>query len=169
MRLVLASLVVLGCSSPATPPPQPPAEPAPAAAQQAPPAPAPDAAPVPRATPVTAAELESSAKPRGRHPAHTSQAELAAQLNEEGKRAVLAGEYATASSKFREAVARVPEPIYFFNLCVALFQEGRFAEALTACAAVESNNPTPAVLDKSKRMMDRIRDEAKRQHIEVGS
>jgi hypothetical protein len=172
MRLVLASLVVLGCSPRVTPPAMPPADPQPADPQppQPPPAPPPDAAPpepVPPATPVSAADLESPARPK--HTSHTSQAEIAVKLNDEGKRAVLAGELATASGKFREAVARVPEPVYSFNLCLSLYQEGKFGEALTACNAVEHNNPTPTVLDKTKRMMDRIRDEAKRQGIVVGS
>src|SRR5215213_2104061 len=68
-----------------------------------------------------------------------SQADVAAKLNEEGKELMYAGKYPEASAKFREAVARVPEPKYFFNLCTSRFQEGKFGEALTACNAADKS------------------------------
>src|SRR5262245_36077375 len=70
------------------------------------------------------------------------QAEIAAKLNEEGKTLMFANKYGEASTKFKAAVARVPEPGYFVNLCTCLFQEGKFGEALTACNAVANNNPS---------------------------
>jgi tetratricopeptide (TPR) repeat protein len=94
-----------------------------------------------------------------------SQAELAAKLNDEGKAAMYANNYADATSKFQQAVARVPEPKYFFNLCTSLFQEGKFDDALVACSAVGNNNPTPEQKGKAEKLTQRIKDEAKAQGI----
>jgi hypothetical protein len=96
-----------------------------------------------------------------------SQPEIAAKLNEDGKELMYANKYAEASAKFREAVARVPESKYFFNLCTSLFQEGKFSEALTACAAVEKNNPSPELTGKANKLSTRIKDEAKQQGLDV--
>ncbi len=96
-----------------------------------------------------------------------TQAELANKLNEDGKELMYANKYAEASGKFREAVARVPEAKYFFNLCTSLFQEGKFSEALTACNAVEKNNPTAELGGKATKLAGRINDEAKSQGLTV--
>jgi serine/threonine-protein kinase len=94
-----------------------------------------------------------------------SRAASAAKLNEEGKELVIANRYAEASAKFRAAIARMPEPNYYFNLCVALFQEGKFGEALTACNAVASHNPSPEQRAKTDKLITRIRAEAAAQGI----
>jgi hypothetical protein len=96
-----------------------------------------------------------------------SQAQIAAQLNDEGKELMFANKFAEASAKFREAVARVPEAKYFFNLCTSLYQEGKFDEAMTACNAVEKNNPSGELHGKNEKLIGRIRDEAKAQNIEL--
>jgi len=96
-----------------------------------------------------------------------TQAELANNLNEEGKELMYATKYAEASAKFREAVARVPEAKYFFNLCTSLFQEGKFSEALTACNAVDKNNPTSELQGKATKLTGRIKDEAKAQGLSI--
>ena len=93
------------------------------------------------------------------------QADLASKLNDEGKELMFAGKFAEASAKFRDAVARVPEPKYFFNLCTSLFQEGKFDEAMTACNAVDKNNPTPEQKAKTDKLIGKIQDEAKAQNL----
>lgn len=98
-------------------------------------------------------------------PAFAQQAELAAKLNAEGKDLMYDGKLAEASAKFRDAVARVPEPKYFFNLCTSLYQEGKFSDAMTACGGVSKNNPTPDLDAKAKKMMERIETEAKAQNV----
>lgn len=103
----------------------------------------------------------------GTLPALAQQADLAAKLNEEGKTFMYAQKYAEASAKFSEAVARVPEPKYFFNLCTSKFQEGKFGEALTACNAVEKNNPTPDLQAKATKLIGKIQDEAKTQGVNL--
>ena len=100
-------------------------------------------------------------------PATGGQAAIAAKLSDEGVQLLFAQKYAEASSKFREAVARVPEAKYFFNLCTSLYQEGKFAEALSACRGVASNGPTQQLLAKTNALIDRIQAEAKRQGIEL--
>jgi hypothetical protein len=99
--------------------------------------------------------------------APSTQAEIAAQRAAEGKEAVMNQQFALASQKFRDAVARVPEPAYFFNLCVSLFLEGKFGESLTACNAVEHNSPTPQLKQKTEKMIVRILDEARREGIQI--
>jgi len=100
-------------------------------------------------------------------PAFAQQADLAAKLNDEGKELMFAGKFAEASAKFRDAVARVPEPKYFFNLCTSLFQEGKFDEAMTACSAIDKNNPTPDQKAKTEKLIGKIKDEAAAQKIEL--
>ncbi len=96
-----------------------------------------------------------------------SQAEIAAKLNEEGKEAMFANNFANASAKFRQAVARVPEAKYFVNLCNSLYHEGKFSEALTACAAVSNNSPTPDQRGKADKLVGRINEEATAQGLVV--
>ena len=109
---------------------------------------------------LAASALVSSAHAEG-------QAEIAQKLNEEGKTLMFAGKYAEATAKFRAAVARVPEPGYFINLCTSLFQDGKFGEALTACNAVANNNPSADQRAKADRLTNRIKDEAKAQKVSV--
>lgn len=94
-----------------------------------------------------------------------SQAELAAQANEEGKQLMYADKYAEAAKKFQEAVARVPEAKYFVNLCTARLQEGKLDEALTACNAVDLNNPSPDQKERAGKLVERIHQEADKQHL----
>ena len=96
------------------------------------------------------------------------QAEIAAKLNDDGSKLFMNGSFANASMKFRQAVSRVPEPRYFFNLCLALFQEGKFAEALTACNAGTRENPPAPLRQKLDKATDMIKREAKAQGVTVG-
>src|SRR5262245_36383075 len=96
-----------------------------------------------------------------------TQAEIAARLNEEGKQLMYKDQPAEAAKKFQEAVARVPEAKYFVNLCTARLQEGKLDEALTACDAVELNNPTPDQKAKAAKLIEKINEEAKKQHLEL--
>ncbi|MEO8705584.1 MAG: hypothetical protein ABI867_36475 [Kofleriaceae bacterium] len=149
--------LVIGCASP-TPPPQ-----APQPTQQ-PVAPAPTPMPAPAPAPGDEDALVD-ATPASQ--AAGTQGPIAAKLNEEGKTAMYAGNFADASKKFREAVSRVPEPAYFFNFCVSLYQEGKFGEALVACQAARKNDPPPALEAKVTTLIARITDEARRQGVDV--
>jgi tetratricopeptide (TPR) repeat protein len=114
--------------------------------------------------------IPSDLKPVQSDPAFAAeQATLAAKLNDEGKELMFAKKYAEASSKFREAVARVPDAKYFFNLCTSLFQEGKFSEALVSCDAVDKNEPTPELAQKARALRERILGEAKQQGIVLES
>ena len=82
-----------------------------------------------------------------------SQADIAAKLNEEGKAFMYADKYPEASAKFRDAVARVPEAKYFYNLCASLYKEGKFGEALTACnQASNSDTASPQLKEQSAKL-----------------
>lgn len=96
-----------------------------------------------------------------------SQAEIAARENDEGRDLMYASKYDEATAKFRDAVARVPEAKYFFNLCTSLFQEGRFGEALTACNSAAKNNTDDALKAKIEKMSGKIQDEAKAQGLDL--
>jgi tetratricopeptide (TPR) repeat protein len=121
-----------------------------------------------RNPPTAPAELGASAAPTAAPAtAGGSQAEIAARRNEEGKELMYAGRYGEAARKFQDALARVPEARYFFNLCNAWLQEGKFDMALSACNAVAINNPTPEQQAKATRLIRLIRDEARKQNIEL--
>jgi hypothetical protein len=96
-----------------------------------------------------------------------TQAEIANRLNDEGKQLMYADQPAEAAKKFQEAVARVPEAKYFINLCTARLSEGQLGEALTACQAVDLNGPTADQKAKAGKLIERINDEAKKQHVEL--
>lgn len=95
-----------------------------------------------------------------------TQAEIAAKENEDGKTLMFAGKYGEASEKFQNAVARVPEPKYFFNLCTSRFQEGKFGEALTACNAADKNGDDK-LKEKTAKLVTKIREEAQKQGIDL--
>ncbi|MDQ3334244.1 MAG: hypothetical protein M4D80_03720 [Myxococcota bacterium] len=97
-----------------------------------------------------------------------SQAELAEKLNEEGKAFMYADKYTEASAKFRDAVARVPEAKYFYNLCASLFKEGKFGEALLNCNnASSSETASPQLKEQASKLALGIKEEGKRQGIDV--
>jgi hypothetical protein len=96
-----------------------------------------------------------------------SQAEIANRENEEGKELMFGGKYAEASAKFRDAVARVPEAKYFFNLCTSLYQEGKFGEALTACDHALQNNPDEKLKGKVDKLVTLTKDQAKMQGVDL--
>ena len=96
-----------------------------------------------------------------------TQAEIAARENDEGRDLMYGSKYDEASAKFRDAVARVPEAKYFFNLCTSLFQEGKFGEALTACNSAEKNSSDDALKQKVSKMSGKINDEAKKQGLDL--
>ena len=87
--------------------------------------------------------------------------------NWDGEQAYRSGDYAGATGRFREAVARVPEPRYFYNLCASLFQEGKFGEALTACNAVGNNNPAAAIQRMADELTADIHEEARAQGLQI--
>jgi hypothetical protein len=98
--------------------------------------------------------------------AYADQKDIAENLNEEGKALMFKNKYAEATGKFRQAIARLPgEPKYYLNLCTSLYHEGKFGEALTACNAVGTNNPSAEQKEKVTKLTTRIKDEAKSQGI----
>jgi hypothetical protein len=100
--------------------------------------------------------------------AQSSQTEIAEKYNKEGRQLLFENKYAEATAKFRQAIARTPgEPKYFLNLCVSLFYEGKFGEALTACNAVGNNNPSTEQSKQAELLTERINKEAKAQGVPV--
>ena len=77
--------------------------------------------------------------------------------------------YAAAAQKFRQAIARAREPKYFFNLCVALTNEGQFSEAIEACNAVldPALGGATSLQAKANLMITKIREMARQQNIEL--
>jgi len=96
----------------------------------------------------------TTAPPGGTH------AEIAARSAAEGQALFAEGKFAEASSKYMDAVARVPESRYFYLLAQARYREGKFTEALTACDAAEKTNPNAALLVKIRELRTMIRTEA---------
>jgi tetratricopeptide (TPR) repeat protein len=115
----------------------------------------------------TVATVPTPAAPAAAAPAApVTYADRAAAFNDQGKNLMFAGKFSEATPMFREAVALVPEPKYFFNLGTSLFQEGKFDEALTALNAIRFNNPTPEQLAKTDKLRLKVLDECKAQKIE---
>ena len=96
-----------------------------------------------------------------------SQAEIAARDNDEGKDLMAKGRFAEASAKFRDAAARAPETLYFFNLCASLYQEGKFGEALTACNAADRDATSAELHADIGKLEQRITTDAKAQRIDL--
>ena len=96
-----------------------------------------------------------------------TQAEIAAKENEEGKDLMFAGNYKSASDKFRSAADRAPEAKYYFNLCTSLYQQGVFGAALTACNAGDNLSPDPKLKDKISKTSEKIKSDAAAQHIDL--
>jgi hypothetical protein len=180
MRGACSLFLLLGCvgapapGPAAIPAPAPGPAPAPAAASAPPTGPTgipepPPADPEPPRAPVpprdAAPPAAESAPPEAARARPSSQAAIAAGLNEEARKAIAGKGFAQASEKLRSAVARVPEPRYFFNLCLSLYLEGKLDEGMRACKAVHQNEPPPALRDKTNELIQRVRDEARRQGI----
>lgn len=93
-------------------------------------------------------EDQQGSLPRG------SQAEIAEHSDEEGRALMNARRYGEASAKFRDAVARVPEARYFYDLCVSLGAEDRREEATTACNAALKVGANAALKQKVEAELD---------------
>ena len=109
-------------------------------------------------------DLEAPPKPAA---PEGSQRQIAWQLNQDGIALLKASKPGDATAKFRDAVARVPEAPYFLNLCISYYWEGKFGDAITACSAVDKNDPSESVRAKTDKMFKRIKDEAARQGIQL--
>src|SRR5262245_28480395 len=84
-----------------------------------------------------------------------SPAQRAEQLNTAGKADLAAKPMraAEAAEKFRQAIVLVPDGKYYYNLCMALYHEGKLTEALTACKAVKDNGGNDAAVKGADKIM----------------
>jgi hypothetical protein len=96
-----------------------------------------------------------------------SQAHIAAGLNRDGERALSAQRYREATRKFQGAVARVPEPRYFLNLCMSLDGEHRLSDALVACKAAANTSSSDELTAKARARIAKIREQARARHVEL--
>jgi hypothetical protein len=108
---------------------------------------------------MSADDLETSKLGRS-----SSQADIASRLNRDGVELAKKQKFNDASAKLRDAIARLPEPKYFLNLCFTLYSEGKFGEALTACAAVDG---APAFNEKRDKFVEHIKYQAALQKIKL--
>ena len=76
------------------------------------------------------------------------------QLNEEGKALLRSKSYTEASDKFRQAIVLQPEGRFYYNLCMALYHEGKLGEALTACRAVGPNGGNETAVKGAQVIME---------------
>ncbi len=86
-------------------------------------------------------------------------------LNDEGKALLFATppNYDGASMKFRQAIVLSPEGRFYFNLCVALYQQGDFGNALMACQAVAPNGADDKNKKNASDLIDKIKQQMKNQ------
>ena len=102
-----------------------------------------------------------------RYASAESQADIASKENDDGKALMFQKDYKGAAEKFRDAADRAPEAKYFFNLCSAVYQEGIFGEAMTACNNADKLSPDDALKGKLGKLEDKIRSDAADQHIDL--
>ncbi len=96
-----------------------------------------------------------------------TQPEIAAELNEEGKKLMVEQKPAEASKRFADAAARDPNPKYFFNLCKAYYFQGMLFEAMDACKNARNEKPPEALVQKISDLEGMIKDEAKKQGVDL--
>ena len=96
-------------------------------------------------------------------------ADRADALNEEGKQLMFANQYADAGDKFAQATTLSPQARFYFNLCMARFQQGLLRDAMVACDAVSKNSPDAILADKTSKLIGKINDAAQAQGINLGS
>jgi hypothetical protein len=95
--------------------------------------------------------------------AQPTNAQRADELNTQGKAAMESGDFAVASERFHQAIVLSREGRFYFNLCISLYQEGKFGESLAACNAVESAGADEPLKAKTGKMITKVRDEMKKQ------
>lgn len=96
-----------------------------------------------------------------------SQAAIAEKANDEGKKLMFAKKFDEAAEQFKNAAQRTNEPKYFFNLCTAYYQGGRFPEANTACKNVKNSNPSAEQSQKADTLLAKITEQATAQNISL--
>lgn len=92
-------------------------------------------------------------------------AATAESLNEDGKQLLYDDKPLEAAAKFRQAIAISPEGRFYYNLCVAQYQAGRFGEAIASCDSVAPNGADAALKEKATTFRAKILAEMERQGL----
>jgi hypothetical protein len=79
-------------------------------------------------------------------------------LNDDGKRKFREADVAGSAELFRQAIALVPDPRYYFNLCFAYETLKQWDAAIGACNDVLARNPTAELAEKTRTRIQTIRD-----------
>ncbi|MCA9679898.1 MAG: hypothetical protein KC464_33010, partial [Myxococcales bacterium] len=64
--------------------------------------------------------------------------------------------YDEAIDKYQQAIILSPEGKYYFNLCVAYYESGRYGLALQACDAVSVAGADDKVTKKTKQVLELV-------------
>jgi hypothetical protein len=75
-------------------------------------------------------------------------------LNEAGKEKLRGADVPGAVAAFQQAIALVPDPRYFYNLCIAHEAGEKWADAIAACSQARSLNPEPRLVAKIDARLD---------------
>jgi len=73
--------------------------------------------------------------------------------NDEGKRLFRSADIASAKEYFLRAAALVPDPRFYFNLCLAHEALAELEQALQSCTRVLEYSPTPKLADKATQRL----------------
>ncbi|HEY4178676.1 MAG TPA: hypothetical protein VGM90_17640 [Kofleriaceae bacterium] len=106
-----------------------------------------------------------TAVPAGTDP--DSQIAIAVKENEDGIMSMEESNASEASEQFRDAVARSPNAVYYLNLCLSLYAEGKFSEGLASCDEVLKAHPPAGLRKIASGMHDRILWDAKQQGLTI--
>ncbi|CAN5858701.1 hypothetical protein BH11MYX2_BH11MYX2_05790 [soil metagenome] len=94
---------------------------------------------------------------------------IAFKENEDGIMSMQETNASEASAQFRDAVSRAPNAVYYLNLCMSLYVEGKFSEGLASCEQVLSSHPPVGIKRVAAGMRDRILRDAKQQGLTIQS
>ena len=92
---------------------------------------------------------------------------IAFKENEDGIMSMQENNASEGTPQFRDAIARSPNAVYYLNLCMSLYVEGKFSEGLSACDAALGTRPPAGLRKIASGMHDRILWDAHEQGITI--
>ncbi|HEY4058729.1 MAG TPA: hypothetical protein VGM39_19080 [Kofleriaceae bacterium] len=92
---------------------------------------------------------------------------IAFKENEDGIMSMQENNASEASAQFRDAIARAPNAVYYLNLCLSLYVEGKYTESVSACEELQRSHPPAGLRRIGDGMHDRILWDAHQQGVTI--
>jgi Flp pilus assembly protein TadD len=81
----------------------------------------------------------------------------AKELNDQGKKEMMASHYKEAADLFRKSIVLKADPKVYFNLAMALMMQGDCGNAAAALDAADANKPDDTLRAKIKALRDKLK------------